>query len=81
MTSPATASGGSRPGASEVANDRPAHPADRPRGILYGTHYGTDGPVSKALSPREGWDAFRTKLPLTEEELRTIADNVAPYLR
>jgi predicted TIM-barrel fold metal-dependent hydrolase len=43
--------------------------------------YGTDGPVSEALSPREGWDAFRTKLPLTEEELRTIADNVAPYLR
>ena len=48
-----------------------------PRRILYGT----DGPVSEALSPREGWDAFRTKLPLTEEELRTIANNVAPYLR
>ena len=48
-----------------------------PRRILYGT----DGPVSEALSPQEGWDAFRTKLPLTEEELRTIADNVAPYLR
>ena len=48
-----------------------------PRRILYGT----DGPVPEALSPREGWDAFRTKLPLTEEDLRTIAENVAPYLR
>jgi len=30
--------------------------------------------------PREGWAAFR-QLPLTEDEFRTIAGNLAPYLR
>ena len=36
--------------------------------------YASDGP------PLESWLAFR-KLPLTEEEFRSIAGNVAPYLR
>ena len=27
------------------------------------------------------WNALRRKLPLTDDELRAIADNVAPYMR
>lgn len=37
--------------------------------------YASDGP------PREAWEAFRKKLPLTESEVRVIANNVAPYMR
>ncbi len=37
--------------------------------------YASDAP------PSEAWAAFRKTLPLTEEEFRDIADNVAPYLR
>jgi predicted TIM-barrel fold metal-dependent hydrolase len=32
-------------------------------------------------SADQHWSTARRKLPLTDEELRTIADNVAPYLR
>ncbi|MCI0456067.1 MAG: amidohydrolase family protein [Gemmataceae bacterium] len=43
--------------------------------ILYGSDAATpDNP------PREGWAKFR-KLPLSEAEFRTIANNVPPYLR
>lgn len=42
--------------------------------ILYGSDAGR-GP------PQAAWAAFRTELPLTEEEFRTIAANVAPYMR
>jgi predicted TIM-barrel fold metal-dependent hydrolase len=42
--------------------------------VLYGTDMGPP-------QPRESWATFRTTVPLTEEELRTIAANVAPYLR
>jgi uncharacterized protein len=41
--------------------------------------YGSDAPVEDNL-PRKGWAALR-RLPLTQEELRTIATNQAPYLR
>jgi predicted TIM-barrel fold metal-dependent hydrolase len=41
--------------------------------------YGTDTPVP-GNSPREAWAAFK-RLPLTDAEFRTIAANVAPYLR
>jgi predicted TIM-barrel fold metal-dependent hydrolase len=41
--------------------------------------YGSDAPVP-GNTPRQGWAAFR-RLPLSEAELRTIADNVAPYMR
>jgi predicted TIM-barrel fold metal-dependent hydrolase len=41
--------------------------------------YGSDGAVA-GFGPREYWAAFKT-LPLTAAELRTIAGNVAPYLR
>lgn len=37
--------------------------------------YGSDEP------PAEAWKAFRQKLPLTEEEFRAIASNVAPYMQ
>ena len=40
--------------------------------------YGTD------LAPptaRQSWLTFRTTVPLTDEEFKTIAGNVAPYFR
>lgn len=40
--------------------------------------YGSDTPDREHLAPREGWAAF-LRLPLTEEEFRTIAGNVPPY--
>ena len=43
--------------------------------------YGSDTPDKDHLAPREGWAAFRDKLPLTVQELRTIANNVPPYAR
>ena len=42
--------------------------------------YGSDGATGGNLPPREAWAAFR-QLPLTDEEFRAIATNVAPYLR
>ena len=42
--------------------------------------YGSDGAAGDNLQPREAWEAFR-KLPLTDAEFRTIATNVAPYLK
>jgi predicted TIM-barrel fold metal-dependent hydrolase len=42
--------------------------------------YGSDAAAGGNAPPREAWAAFR-KLPLTEAEFRTIAANVAPYLR
>lgn len=42
--------------------------------------YGSDAAVSPASYPKAGWTAFR-KLPLSEAEFRTIADNVTAYLR
>ena len=42
--------------------------------------FGSDAAVGTNLRPREAWAAFR-RLPLTREELATIAGNVAPYLR
>lgn len=40
--------------------------------------YGTDG---APLTARQRWMIFRTTVPLTDEEFKTIAGNVAPYLR
>jgi uncharacterized protein len=42
--------------------------------------YGTDAASGGNLPPRASWAALR-KLPLTDAEFRTIATNVAPYLR
>ncbi|HEX8287297.1 MAG TPA: amidohydrolase family protein [Pyrinomonadaceae bacterium] len=42
--------------------------------------FGSDGATENNLKPRESWEAFR-QLKLTEKEIKTIAKNVAPYLR
>lgn len=42
--------------------------------------YGSDGPVADSMSPKDAWTKTRT-LPLTADELRAIARNVAPYLQ
>jgi predicted TIM-barrel fold metal-dependent hydrolase len=42
--------------------------------------YGSDAAVQDNPRPREGWALFR-RLPLTDAEFETIAQNVAPYLR
>ena len=43
--------------------------------------YGSDAPETEAKPPREAWALFRGALPLTDAELRAIAENVAPYLK
>ena len=42
--------------------------------------YGSDAAAGGNLAPREAWAEF-LKLPLSEAEFRTIATNVAPYMR
>ncbi|HEX6435351.1 MAG TPA: amidohydrolase family protein [Gemmatimonadales bacterium] len=42
--------------------------------------YGSDAAVGDNLRPRESWAAFR-RLPLTDQEFKTIAANEAPYFR
>jgi predicted TIM-barrel fold metal-dependent hydrolase len=43
--------------------------------------YGSDMALSGNLPPRQGWAVIRGLLPLTDDEFRTIATNVAPYMR
>jgi len=42
--------------------------------------HGSDLAVSSNPSPREWWKAMRA-LPLSDDELRTVANNLPPYLR
>ena len=42
--------------------------------------FGSDAPTGGNLAPRESWADF-LRVPLTEAEFRTIATNVAPYMR
>ncbi len=42
--------------------------------------FGSDAATPTNMRPREAWAAFAA-MPLTEAELKTIAANVAPYLR
>lgn len=42
--------------------------------------YGSDGPTSESETPAASWTRTRTKLPLRGDELRVLANNVAPYL-
>jgi predicted TIM-barrel fold metal-dependent hydrolase len=42
--------------------------------------FGSDAAIGGNLPPRQAWAAFR-QLPLTEDEFRVIAGNVAPYMR
>lgn len=46
--------------------------------ILYGSD-GARGPENTIA--REGWQAFRRLLPLSDQEIMDVADNVAPYMR
>jgi len=56
--------------------------ADRLRQIgLRRILYGSDMAISGNLTARQGWGAFRGLMPLTEAEFRTIANNIAPYMR
>jgi predicted TIM-barrel fold metal-dependent hydrolase len=43
--------------------------------------FGSDLPLGGNPAPREAWQIFSMKLPLTRTEYATIATNVAPYLR
>ena len=42
--------------------------------------FGSDGASGGGLPPREAWAAFR-RLPLSDTEFQTIANNVAPYMQ
>jgi predicted TIM-barrel fold metal-dependent hydrolase len=42
--------------------------------------YGSDAAASPLTYPQAGWTAFR-RLPLSDAEFRSIANNVAPYMR
>jgi predicted TIM-barrel fold metal-dependent hydrolase len=42
--------------------------------------YGSDAATNPDAYPKAGWTAFR-RLPLSETEFRTIANNVTPYMR
>ncbi len=57
------------------------HIATRIRQIGVGrVLYGSDAAASPATYPKAGWAAFR-RLPLTEAEFSTIANNITPYMR
>jgi len=43
--------------------------------------YGSDMAIGGNPTARQSWGVFRGMLPLTESEFRTIANNVAPYVR
>jgi predicted TIM-barrel fold metal-dependent hydrolase len=43
--------------------------------------YGSDMPTGSRLPPVSAWAVTRRLLPLTDDELRIVAGNVAPYLR
>lgn len=43
--------------------------------------YGSDAAMEGHPAPREAWAVFRSRVPLTDHEFRTIAENLAPYLR
>lgn len=42
--------------------------------------YGSDAALGSNLKPRDSWEAF-CRLELSKKEIKTIAKNVAPYLR
>ena len=43
--------------------------------------YGSDAATAGNLPPKQGWESFRTKTPLTDREFATIVKNVPPYAR
>jgi predicted TIM-barrel fold metal-dependent hydrolase len=43
--------------------------------------YGSDGPMFGNDQPAEAWGSFRREMPLTGDEFKAIANNIAPYVR
>ncbi len=43
--------------------------------------YGSDGPEWSGIPPKQHWEEFAACMPMTRDELGTLASNVAPYLR
>jgi predicted TIM-barrel fold metal-dependent hydrolase len=43
--------------------------------------FGSDMPIGDNPPPKESWEIFKAKVPLTPAEMRIIAMNVPPYLR
>ena len=43
--------------------------------------YGSDSAFGDGNTPRQEWGTFRGMVPLTDEEFKIIAENVAPYMR
>jgi predicted TIM-barrel fold metal-dependent hydrolase len=43
--------------------------------------FGADTPTFERPAPLQAWATTRRRLPLTDDELRTIAGNLAPYMR
>ena len=43
--------------------------------------YGSDDPIFGNEQPAKAWGTFRRELPLADDEVTTIANNIAPYLR
>jgi predicted TIM-barrel fold metal-dependent hydrolase len=64
----------------EATAEQKAHLAGRIRQLgVERVLYGSDAPTPEN-PPASGWETFRT-LPLTDAEFRTIATNLAPYVR
>ncbi len=65
-----------------LSNSRRAEIVERMRQIGFARlMYGSDGPQWAGVSPKQHWEGFAGCMPVTREELDTIATNVAPYLR
>ena len=44
-------------------------------------YYGSDTPRGPGIPPKQSWEKFYNEVPLTQEEFRAIANNVAPWVR
>lgn len=44
-------------------------------------YYGSDSPRGAGIPPKQSWVKFYTDVPLTQEEFRALANNVAPWVR
>jgi predicted TIM-barrel fold metal-dependent hydrolase len=44
-------------------------------------YYGSDSPRGGGIPPKQSWEKFYADVPLTQEEFRALANNVAPWVR
>ena len=66
----------------QMTDERVALLAKRMRQIgLNRILFGADTPIAGRPAPLQAWATFRRRMPLTDAELRDIADNVAAYLK